>query len=560
MIETLAIETGINFKTDFIDYQKLPEMKKLFLDFLEHKQPAQKYYKWDYRNPDDYRSLSDSLLERKYPRQKLADILWETNRGFGCSDSIKDNIDRFSDPESMVVIAGQQVGIFGGPVLTFYKAAGVVRMAAKLSEELSKPVVPMFWMATEDHDYDEANTIRLVNKKGEPVDIVNEPHNGQRGKSMSQIQLDEGISTAVDELEDVLIPTEFTEPLFSLLRDFYRPGELISSAFAKWLTSLLCDYGLVLVDPSNPDFKKLVAPIYEREISRPFDSDAPDQFSADERITRDGYHLQVRQYKNGINLFYSHPHRDKILLDEDGELFKLENSGEVISRSGMNDLLRDKPESFSSGVLLRPLVQSKLLPTVGFLGGSSEISYHAQLIESYKYFDVEPPVICPRPSISLIGKRVNSILNKYEIKLPELFQDHHKVINDVLAEFFPADLESKLDNVRNEIDGLLESVTSEIGSYDEGLQKTFKTSTNKIGGELNKLKGKMFQAHKKKNSEVTNQITKAYESLFPGGTMQERVLPMIYFLNKYSPAFAGKLFREIDIDKNQHQIIYISAS
>jgi uncharacterized protein YllA (UPF0747 family) len=156
-----------------------------------------------------------------------------------------------------------------------------------------------------------------------------------------------------------------------------------------------------------------------------------------------------------------------------------------------------------------------------------------------------------------MGNRIVSLIDRYGIALEELFSDHHKVINNVLIKHFPSDLEGKLDHIQMEVLDLLESVTPEIQNFDEGLKKTFSTSTNKIEAELNKLKGKIFQAHKKKNSEVTDQINRLYDSFFPGGVMQERVLPIVYFLNKYSQAFADELLAEANTDNFDHQIISI---
>jgi uncharacterized protein YllA (UPF0747 family) len=157
-----------------------------------------------------------------------------------------------------------------------------------------------------------------------------------------------------------------------------------------------------------------------------------------------------------------------------------------------------------------------------------------------------------------VGKRINSIINRYEISLPELFTDHHKVISNVMVKHFPAGLDGKLNHLQVVISDLLNSVSPELEVFEDGLKQTFSTSTNKIDAELNKLKGKIFQAHKKKNSEITNQLLRVYDSFFPGGIMQERVLPIIYFLNKYSPDFARRLYETIDMDKFEHQILTIN--
>jgi len=365
---------NLSFQSDFIDYKYLPGLKNLYLDYINGSPNASKYYHWDYRKSDDYRTLSDLIDKKKFHREKIAEILWNSNSKFGCGDKIKENIDRFRDPKSLVVISGQQVGIFGGPLYTFYKAAGVIKLAAELTEKMSRPVVPMFWMATEDHDYTEANTASIVNRAGEPIDIFNKPRNGQFNKSMSKITFGDGIIEAVKQLDESLIPSDYTESLFSLLRKFYKPGEKISDAFGNWMSSLFCGYGLILVDPSDPDIKELSIPIYEKEINRPFDNKAPGDLDIDDRIVKDGYHLQVQKFKKGLNLFYADVSRERILLNKNEEAFILETSMKGFTKEELITHLYDDPSKFSSGVLLRPLVQSMLLPAIGFLGGPSVIS------------------------------------------------------------------------------------------------------------------------------------------------------------------------------------------
>ncbi len=556
-LKTIEEKGKINFKSDFIDYSYLAGMKRLFMDFLGGESPAINYYKWNFRSVNDYFELADRLSSIEFPRQRLAEILWEDNCKIECASKIRDNIDKFSDPDSLVVIAGQQVGIFGGPLLTFYKAVGVVKLAAQLSKRLSKPVVPIFWMATEDHDYEEANSIYLVNSKGERIKIYNEPGDNQLGKSMSQIKLGEGIKKAISELQNNLLHTEYTDSLFGRISKYYKPGNKISEAFAGWVSELLRDYGLILLDPSNAEFKELAVPIYEKEIRGGYDTEVPNDKRQGDGLIADGYHLQVQKFKKGLNLFYADKYRERILLAAEEKGFILDRSQKKIDEARLVQLLYDTPEKFSSGVLLRPIVQSKLLPTVCFIGGASEIAYHSQLPPYYEYFNVIPPIIRPRPSVSLMGKRIRSIVDKYGMDIRLLFNDPHRVVNEVLIKYFPAGLEGKLNHLQMEVLDLLASISPELRNYDDGLRRTFASSVRKVETELNKLRAKIFQAHKKKNAEITGQILRAYDSFFPNGVMQERVLPMIYFLNKYSPSFADRLAEEIDIDRFQHQIISI---
>ncbi|PJA27871.1 MAG: bacillithiol biosynthesis cysteine-adding enzyme BshC [candidate division Zixibacteria bacterium CG_4_9_14_3_um_filter_46_8] len=560
MIETLPVNNNIAFKSEYIDYSALPGMKSLFLDYINWKEPVSKYFRWDFRNPLDINVLSGILDKKTFQRKQLADLLYRTNRNFGCAQQINNNIDRLSQSNSLVVIAGQQVGIFGGPMLTFYKAAAAVKLAAKLSTILSRPVVPMFWMATEDHDYAEANTIHIVNRANEPIDIVNPAQDDQAGRPMSQILLGDGIGHAMDALQESLIHTEFTEPLFSFLKDCYQPGVRIADAFGKWMTTLLCDYGLILLDPSDTEFNQLSVPIFEMEMNRLLDSSAPNHRLIEESLLSDGYHIQVQRTKKGPNLFYAEAERERVLFDDARQCFVMEQSRNTFSRDALLGHLAEYPQRFSSGVLLRPIIQSQILPTISFFGGPAEISYHAQIGNIFDYFGAIPPVIQPRPSISLMGQRINSILSKYEITPAQLFAGHHQVITDVLQKQFPLDLEQKMEEIRSGINDMLNSISPEVENFDEGFKRTFSTSVGKIDAELNKLKDKLFQAHKKKNSDITNQISRAYDSFFPGGIMQERVLPMIYFLNKYSPSFAGELIKQINIETFSHQIISINPT
>jgi len=320
------------------------------------------------------------------------------------------------------------------------------------------------------------------------------------------------------------------------------------------LTFLLGKFGLVIVDPADEDLRRLAAPVFQKEVEKAGESTKL-LMQTNERLSSLGYHRQVHKVTHSTNLFLDEEKRYRISYRNRN--FVVNGINRKMNKAELLAITKDTPEKISPNVILKTVVQSYLFPTFAYVGGPGEVSYYAQVRKIFECFDLPLPIIYPRSSLTLIENKINAVLNKYSLSLPELFQDAEKVINSVMRGTFPGQMEDELDKIRKETKDRLDSSLKGLSGLDPGLEKTAEHSKMRIDFEFKRLKEKLFQAHKKKNKIVRDQIHKVKNNLFPENKLQERVISIVFFLMKYGFGLIDTLYDSIDVTTQDHQVLYL---
>lgn len=531
-----------------LDFGDLPGSSKLWVDFLAGR--AVDFYKHSFHQSESYEFLQEQLKQRQFDRVSLVKTLGAQNQLYGADQATVDNIEKLGHPDTLAVVTGQQVTIFGGPLYAFYKAALAVKVAATNCRRLKTDVVPIFWLAADDADLEEATTTWLPVGDDELRKFSFVPDVDVAGKPMSEVLLHNGIGPLLDEYEGALPDSEFKPEVMALLRDCYRPGRSLVEAFGCYLARLFVGQGLILVDPSDPELRKLAQPIFQREVELRHRS-LTAVAERNEQLTKRGYHLQVVRPEEYTNLFLHEEKRQRIDLTETG--FSAGNRR--YGQEEMEALVRQSPERFSPNVFLRPVLQSHLFPTLIHFVGPAEAAYLAQIADLYEMFDQEPPVIYPRFSATLVERHVVRVLQKYDLRPSDLAGNVNELINSILAKSFPDDLEDRFQRAGERVTKVLSELVDSLDQSDEGLITTAKRSIGRVGREVEDMQKKAFAAHKKKHQEVTRQLKRAALFLFPERGLQERSLPLNYFLAKYGRNLIEKLLRAVECDSSMHHLL-----
>lgn len=531
-----------------LDFADLPGSRKLWLDFLAGK--AVDFYQHSYHQSESYDHLQERLKKRQFDRVSLVHILERQNRKFGAGAKTLENIEHLGRAETLAVVTGQQVTLFGGPLYAFYKAALAVKVAATNCRRLATEVVPVFWLASDDADLAEAATTWLPSGDEELSTFAFQPKADVSGKSMSEVYLDDGINPLLDLYEQALPESEFRAEVVSLLRDCYQPGRSLAEAFGCYLSQLFSGHGLILIDPSDPEIRKLAQPLFQREIELRHRSRAS-VADRNEQLIKRGYHLQVQRPEEYTNLFLHDGKRLRIDLTEDG--FKA--GDKTYRQTEMEELVQREPERFSPNVFLRPLVQSHLFPTLIHFVGPAEAAYLAQIADLYELFGQEPPIVYPRFSATLVERNIERVLDKYELDVTDLTGDVEAIITRILAKSFPDDLEERFTRAKERTGKILDELVAALDQQDEGLITTAGRSAGRVQREIEDLEKKAFAAHKKKHQQVTRQLHRAALHLFPNGGLQERTLPLNYFLAKYGRTLIDRLLQAVECDSSMHHLI-----
>jgi bacillithiol biosynthesis cysteine-adding enzyme BshC len=539
-----------------VDFDKLSGTPKLFLDYVHCRQPACRYFKYDFTEMSAYRAVAEQIDNRNYDREKLASIITGAASHFYLSDKAAGNIEKMKRPDSLCVFAGQQVGMLMGPMYTVLKALAAYKLADSLERELGRPVVPCFWAASDDHDFEEIKTVNLLSREGECRSISYNPTLIHQGAPMADIALDENIEELLAQVDKSLIRTEFTSDIMNLVRESYRVGRPISEAFIDHFNRLFGDFGLVPVDPNFPGMKTMFVPAFRREIEQ--HDHIFDLFeSRSQELIAGGYHRQVHKSRNSLNLFYSDGQRRNIVFD--GELFGLDGADRQLSRSELLELLEEDPEKFSANVTLRPIAQNFAFPTIAQIVGPSEAAYFAQIQPLFEFHGVPWPVIRPRLFASLVEPHIAKIMQKLGIDFSGLVNDLEFEVGRVIKENFPAEIQEHADAMRTRIEEPLLRLAEEVKKSDLESFQAIDHTRRRIDHELNHLSKKLFMAHKKKHDDARKRIYKAAAFLLPGGKFQERVVSPVYFANKFGPDIFSRLDAKLQLDSRAHQIVEIES-
>ncbi len=478
-----------------IAFRQLPATTKLFADFLSDFKKVEPFLGRDFREKGSFAAVTEKILAGRYSRQKAAAILTGQNQTFGSGRKTFENLKRLEKPDSLAVFGGQQGGLFGGPIFTLYKAWTVLHLAEKLEQELGNPVIPFFWMAGDDHDFAEVNRTFVVDKNNQLVRLEYSPSNPPRGRPMGQVRFDASIDTVLKQWNEAFNPSDFKEGIFTKLTSAYASGRSFPEAFACWMNQLLGDSGLVWVNPNDSSLKALAADFFVTELGLDGTSQAK-VASVNERLRISGYHVQVHKTEELLNLFYQPEQRETVRKSNGGFVTE---TGRHFSAAELQDKVRQSPGEFSPNVLLRPVLQSYLFPTVAVVLGPSEVAYFAQIEPLFELHRLPFPVVCPRKSVTLLEGKVENVLKRHNLSVLDFFGEPEVLLGRLIRENEGKGLETASEAVRKAAKDALERLKSELVGIDPTLEKTVEQVKAKFDMELQNLEKKGIAAAKRKN-------------------------------------------------------------
>jgi bacillithiol biosynthesis cysteine-adding enzyme BshC len=345
-----------------------------------------------------------------------------------------------------VVVAGQQPGLFGGPLYPLYKALTAISLARNLETASGRPVVPIFWVASDDHDFEEVRRSWLIDGGSEPHQLEYPVEAAPPGVSLARVHLGPEIGALLDRAESLLPASEFRDRVMGSLRAAYAPGRSWTEAFACFMAGFVTPLGALVFDPSDSEAKALSLPVFEREVALMGKSSQAARERGEE-LTRGGYHAQIARTGNELNLFWHQETRDAVRVAEDGTL-RVGAKGKSMKPDALIAAIRARPDDASPGVLLRPLMQDYLLPTAVYVGGPSEVAYWAQVYALYPLFEMSPPAVAPRAGATLLEPRVAKTLERFGIEWTALSGDVEAVVGGAIRSLLPHDFPETFERER----------------------------------------------------------------------------------------------------------------
>ena len=525
-----------------LTYDLVPGFRenKLLLDYLAQRSPATRCLPPLLMGDDVLGPRVESLGDRSFPREVLADRLLSYNREMGAGEKSLSAVEDLRRG-AMVVVTGQQPGLLGGPLFTVYKALSTCLLARHIERKGYGRTIPLFWSASEDHDLREANRLDLFEgDKPERLALDLE----DRGSCLSDYEIDPLAPAFLDRVRDGLHHTEFTNDLLGRMKTWLRGG--FGGWFSRMMHSLFREFGLVIVEPRL--IRDLAAPFLEREIREPEATAAAIRHAGAENQAA-GYPPSLTG-EEGPSLFViRNGIRDRI-HHRDGQ-FHSRRGGKLEKEKLLADLA-ENPGLFSQGVAIRPVVQDGIFPVVATVAGPSEISYLAQLGGVYLHHGVNRPPILPRVSLTLIEGKVERVLDRLALS-PEQALVLEKNQEQILASV-PSEVDGFLD-ARAEIDERLARLEKSLPTDLRGI---FPRMERRIRRELDRVQGKVEEEARKRQGIGEEQVARVRNGIIPAGKLQERVWGIVPLLNRYGPDLIDEIAESVELFSFEHQWLYLA--
>jgi bacillithiol synthase len=542
-------------RAESIPFSQVPGQSRLFLAYQSDPLSLTKYYPSAVVSHTQISErIPEVLSNYTTDRTALCDALEETNRQIGAGQKVFEHISLLHEPDAVAVVTGQQTGLFTGPLYTIYKALSAARAAECLRGRGFK-AVPVFWAATEDHDFAEVNEAFLVDADGELTRIATDLISN--GQPVGAIALDPSINATVDSLFGAVRATEFTPDLKTLVSDAWQAGSTFSEAFERMLATLTSEFGLIVIDPLHPTMKRLAAPICA-DATRKAKEIADALFVRSHELTVDGFEPQVAIEAGYFPMFWQAGDGTRVAIrqTEDGT-FRTKDKAREFSVDGLTHSIEDDPTRFSPGVMLRPVVQDFILPTVCYFGGGGEIAYFAQNSEVYRVLRRPVTTILHRQSFTVVEAKHQRTLKRYGLEFTDIFRGFGALLPEIVDRYLNKDLATTFAEVEEKINTELNRLDRELSHLDPTLAENLANRRRKIIYHLGALRGKAQRASLQKDEMVNRQLTAIFNELMPHGGLQERTLNVTYFLDQYGPRFIDWIYRAIDLNDNGHRVVYL---
>jgi bacillithiol biosynthesis cysteine-adding enzyme BshC len=526
-------------------------LSPLFRDYLAGLPGAAAFYGDGRFDLSAVAAAAERTAAHARPRAEVASALSRQQQGRGAERAAQ-GAARLAEPASVAVVTGQQAGLLGGPLFVLYKAIGVLQAAQALEAASGRPAVPIFWVASDDHDFAEIRSATVLDESGQAHTLRYEPAREPGGLPASQIVLDESIRKVLDEARAITRAGIHRDAIFDRLAECYRPGTTLSSAFARFLSGLLPE--LVVLDPSDPALKPFMVPVLRREITDRSPTSRLAQ-EAGERLLAAGYHQQVPVRAGFLNLFVVQSGERRALGLGESEV-EVRGLGVKMPLEEAARRLEADPAAWSPGALLRPIVQDSFLPTAAYIGGPAEIAYHAQIGPAYPHFGVPRPVVLPRPSVTLVEPAQARALDAEGLRVPEVQADPDNLVAKWAREAYP-EVEGAFVRARQAVERELGAVEAALGAIDPTLRGATDAARGRTLHQIDGLHEKAVRALKKRDQSRAERLRRAHDALFPGGTLQERGLSFAGLLARHGEPLLADLHARIDPWARGHQVIYL---
>ena len=525
-------------ETVCLRHTEIPHTTRLFSDFQYHFDRLARFYG---HNPADAASYATAARDLAFPADRRAELVTALRARNGDSPALEG----LAQPDTVAVVTGQQVGLFSGPAYTVYKAL----TAARLAKELSKKgisAVPIFWLATEDHDFAEVNHSFVFDADHRPIQLsVGDGAAAERPVGTIPIA-----KPPLQELRAALAGFPHGEDVAAIVAEAYQPGATFGAAFQALLQRLLSKLELLFIDPLDESIRKMAAPVL-RDVLRDGDAVQRKLLERNRELDSAGYHAQVHVEQKTSLVF---------LLEGGRRITLRRQNGDYVSKDRRYSAaeLIDLAEHLSPNALLRPVVQDYILPTVAYVGGPAELAYMAQSQVLYDDLLHRMPVMLARSGFTLLDGRASKLMQRYGLTVPSFFHGEDAVRERIAQQLVPSALASEFAGTQRKIAESMDQLRADLTSFDSTLAAAADNSRSKILYQLSKLERKTARETLRRNQRAESEATYLSNLIFPHKHLQERLYSILPFLAQHGLDMMSTLCDNVHLDCPDHKVLVVA--
>ncbi|MBM7586731.1 bacillithiol biosynthesis cysteine-adding enzyme BshC [Bacillus pakistanensis] len=532
----------------------IPATNRFASLYLQQQEPVAAFFDYNINDKNVFQNRLEDLKNREFPRGTLVDCIEEYMSMYPQSPAVKHSLEKLR-ADAVAVVGGQQAGLLTGPLYSIHKIISIIKLAQKQEKELGTPVVPVFWVAGEDHDYLEIN--HLFVEENDSMKKVGYPERVLEKRMATDIHYSkEQMEKWVNDILKLFGESKFTRKVQNLLKEAISKTSTFVEFFSYIIMTLFKDYGLLIIDSAYSPLRKLEKPYFSQIIEgQRLITDS--LLSQQKNIQQHGFENLIDISGDAVNLFLNEGN-ERFLLEWKGGDYQLKNHTIKYSKLELENILSQTPERFSNNVVTRPLMQEWLFPTLAFIAGPGEIAYWGELKEVFKWAGLKMPPIIPRLNITLLERNVEKYMNDLELSFEDaLISGVENRKAQFLLNVNESSLEEELEKVEEFLRYSYKSIRGEALKIEKGLEPLIEKNLNFHLDQLSFLKRKAEKSTLQKHSVVLRKFDRIQNSLKPNGSPQERIWNIYYFINHYGPGFIDELLRlDYEFD-GTHKLIRI---
>lgn len=512
-------------------------------DYIHRFDQVKEIYGEDFRQTETWVKRAAWLRESEHTRVNraaLVDCLRQYNEKHNSHEEVHKSLDLLLNTDTLVITGGQQGGLLTGSLLVIYKAATIIQTARQASQQLQQPVVPVFWIAGEDHDWEEVNHTYIPTMDQSIVKLKVDGDSQELRNSVSYTEVtDEQWNELYEQLSELLPDSTHKPELLQKINKAISKAGNLTESFAKLMGELFGEYGLVLLDSADPKLRKLEAPVF-KSLIRNNDQLEHAYLAAAKRIENSGYALQAEVNEGAANLFYIHEGRRLLLTKQEG-VYQDRRGIVKWEKHELLNVVEEYPDRFSNNVLTRPLMQDTLFPVLATVLGQGEISYWAITRDAFEVMGLRMPILLPRMSFTVVEPGVTKVMEKYKVTYEDAQLRLDELRSSWLEEQQDWDISGLFAETRQRFEELYQPLLTKLGDIEAGLHRIGDTNKEKILQQMSYMENKALESLERKHASQLRQWDLIGHSLFPMGKPQERVYNSFYFINQYGMAWLKDL-------------------